>query len=308
MKRLFLFSTLCTAFLLLMFTIPILLPSASAQIGAQYVGADTCKQCHEDRYNSFLKSVHGKKYVPGSPATGDACEACHGPGSIHVEKGGGRGQAIFAFSKKDDPREKAGKCLACHRDAKMVTFWDMGKHKAQGISCDDCHSSHTPLRKNLRAMEPGLCYGCHKPIRAQAMRQSHHPINEGKTKCTACHQPHGGFGPKMVKADATNELCYQCHTEKRGPFMFEHPPVEENCLNCHTPHGSNHTGLLVRKAPQLCQSCHDWTQHPGTPYTQNRTFQGGAPSNRMFGRACLSCHSTIHGSNGPSNRGLRFLR
>ena len=26
--------------------------------------------------------------------------------------------------------------------------------------------------------------------------------------------------------------------EKRGPFLWEHAPVVENCTNCHTPHGS----------------------------------------------------------------------
>jgi hypothetical protein len=28
----------------------------------------------------------------------------------------------------------------------------------------------------------------------------------------------------------------------------------------------------------------------------------------MFARACLNCHSQIHGSNGPGTQGLHFLR
>jgi hypothetical protein len=28
----------------------------------------------------------------------------------------------------------------------------------------------------------------------------------------------------------------------------------------------------------------------------------------MFARACLNCHSNIHGSNGPSARGSHWLR
>jgi hypothetical protein len=28
----------------------------------------------------------------------------------------------------------------------------------------------------------------------------------------------------------------------------------------------------------------------------------------MVGRSCLNCHSQIHGSNGPSSRGLHFVR
>ena len=70
----------------------------------------------------------------------------------------------------------------------------------------------------------------------------------------------------MIKADWVNELCLQCHTEKRGPFLWEHAPVRENCLNCHNPHGSNHDKLLVAKQPYLCQRCHLNTRHPGSLY------------------------------------------
>jgi hypothetical protein len=41
----------------------------------------------------------------------------------------------------------------------------------------------------------------------------------------------------MVKAESIKELCTTCHADKRGPWLFEHPPVEENCLTCHNPHG-----------------------------------------------------------------------
>ena len=124
-------------------------------------------------------------------------------------------------------------------------------------------------------------------------------------KCTQCHDQHGSSGPKMLKADTVNELCFKCHAEKRGPFLWEHPPVAENCLTCHVPHGSNHGKLLSSKPPLLCQSCHDATRHPGTIYTKFETFPGSATSgkNRIIARGCLNCHTNIHGSNGPSVEG-----
>jgi DmsE family decaheme c-type cytochrome len=282
-----------------------------------YVGSETCKGCHEDYYNSYAKSIHAKKAIPGSPVNTGECESCHGPGAEHAEKGGGKGVAIFAFGKKVDAREKASKCLACHGETKDLAFWDMSKHKSADISCDNCHSIHSVAvkEKNLKAMEPALCFGCHLNIKVLSNKQSRHPVNEKlvsnqKLTCSSCHNPHGSFGTKMVRADSPNELCYQCHSEKRGPYMWQHPPVEENCLNCHTPHGSNHAKLLTSKVPQLCQSCHDASRHPGTIYTGFETFQGTATSgkNRMFARACLNCHSNIHGSNGPSVRGRVFVR
>jgi DmsE family decaheme c-type cytochrome len=112
----------------------------------------------------------------------------------------------------------------------------------------------------------------------------------------------------MIKANTVNELCYKCHADKRGPFMWPHPPVEENCLSCHTAHGSNISKLLVSRVPLLCQACHNDAGHPGTIYTSFETFQGRNPSNKMFARACLNCHSTIHGSNAPSTRGRTHVR
>jgi doubled CXXCH domain/doubled CXXCH domain len=275
-----------------------------------YIGSETCKACHSDRYKSYLKSNHAKKVIPGSPANKNACETCHGPGAAHAQKGGGKGTGMFAFSRNADSNERSSRCLSCHQDSRAVSFWNMSRHKVNGVSCDNCHTIHSGAKMNLKAQSPMLCNTCHKDIRAQQNKQSHHPLKEGLMKCTQCHDQHGGFGPKMIKADNVNELCYKCHAEKRGPFMWEHPPVEENCLTCHTPHGSNHSKLLTSRPPLLCQSCHDATQHPGTIYTKFETFQGSAASgkNRMFARACLNCHTNIHGSMGPSTRGERHVR
>jgi DmsE family decaheme c-type cytochrome len=273
---------------------------------AGYVGTETCKGCHENYYNGFVKSVHGKKSVPGNPANREGCESCHGPGAQHVEKGGGIGVAIFAFSKKESSSSRSEKCLACHEDMKGVENWDMSMHKTAGISCDMCHSPHmAKVEKDLLAdREPYLCFNCHKNIRAQVNKQSHHPIQEQfvarqAVKCSSCHNPMGTSNIKaMIRADSVNELCYKCHAEKRGPYAFEHPPVPEDCLHCHEIHGSNHNKLLVRKVPFLCQSCHDGGRHPGTPYTNLSSFSGSATSgkNRFFARGCLNCHGNIHGS------------
>jgi DmsE family decaheme c-type cytochrome len=295
-----------------------------------YVGSETCKGCHEAKYNEFAKSIHGKKAIPGSPMNKEGCESCHGPGAEHAEKGGGKGVAIFSFGKKVDVKEKSAKCLSCHEASKTLAFWNMNKHNRAGNACDDCHSIHKGVGKQmLVAREPDLCFNCHQGIRAQTNKQSHHPVNEKfvshqKLTCSNCHDTMGSFvtepvssfstrigtgTDKMLRADSLNELCYKCHTEKRGPFMWEHPPVEENCLICHEAHGSNHSKLLSQKVPLICQNCHI-TGHPSSPYTQLHGFTGPATSgkNRFFGRSCLNCHTNIHGSNGLGGRGRAFTR
>lgn len=278
---------------------------------AGFMGAEACKGCHEDYFNSYSKSIHGKGSFSNSPSNKNACESCHGSGEAHVSKGGGKDAGIVAFGKKTEPKTKSAQCLSCHEESKTLSSWNMSKHKTAGVSCDNCHVTHSKAEKNLKAREPELCFDCHRDIRSQTSRQSHHPIKEGKVSCSDCHDPHGDFGPKMIKTDTVNELCYKCHAEKRGPYMFEHPPVEENCMTCHTAHGSNHSKLLTKKMPQLCQSCHDWTQHPGTVYASQFGFEGSGSAssrNKLVTRSCLNCHTNIHGGNAVGRRGPKFTR
>ncbi len=299
---------------------------------SEYAGSEACKDCHEAYYNKFLKSVHGKKAVPGNPANRDGCESCHGPGAQHVEKGGGKGVAIFAFGKRMSAEERSAKCMACHEESKALAFWKMNRHMFMGNSCNSCHSIHQGVEKLLLAPEPDLCFSCHRNIRAQISKQSHHPMNEAfvgrqALKCSSCHNTMSAFGvdpvmsytssskssgtDKMLRADSVNELCFKCHAEKRGPFMWEHIPVMENCLICHAAHGSNHSKLLVQKVPLLCQDCHGIQgSHPTRPYTNLQSFSGSATAgkNRFFARSCLNCHTNIHGSNGPRERGEVFTR
>jgi DmsE family decaheme c-type cytochrome len=159
-----------------------------------------------------------------------------------------------------------------------------------------------------------LCFRCHRDVRNQVNKQSHHPIMEGKVSCVDCHNPHGTFNRRMLRADSVNELCYKCHPEKRGPFMNEHPPVEESCLTCHTPHGSNNNKLQVAQITVLCERCHLDGGHQNGPFTTFQSFNPPItgsnifPSPRVVGRMCTNCHTNIHGSNYPGVLGQTFIR
>ena len=269
------------------------------QPAATYVDNELCAGCHEEVAKALTGTPHGQKIFAAHSDKG--CQTCHGPGSVHVETNEPKDIRSFKNLK---PSEAADTCLGCHEKGKQA-LWKGSTHQQRNLSCVSCHSIHAPKSEKWQlktAKQEDTCASCHLQIKAQLQRTSHHPIREGLIKCGDCHNPHGTSTPKLIQANSTNEQCYTCHMEKRGPFLWEHPPVRENCLNCHTPHGSNHPKLLVSKRPYLCQNCHLDTRHPGTLYDATNVLT----SNREFARSCSNCHLTVHGSNHPS--GWTFLR
>jgi len=102
--------------------------------------------------------------------------------------------------------------------------------------------------------------------------------------------------------DTVVDTCYTCHMEKRGPFLFNHQPVTDDCTICHNPHGSTVANLLKTRAPFLCQQCHEPTSHRGNiPGLLTGTGNGAGTRGVTQARACLNCHTSIHGSNNPTN-------
>lgn len=301
----------------------------AADVGAAPPGAEVCKGCHEAYVVGYEQTKHGAKSNPRAPAAGAECASCHGDGTEHVKAGGGRGVGGITnpSSKSLSADQKSGICMNCHGGDKHLAFWDSGRHRKNEVACENCHTIHnvsqdqksyaqlkkgdpvpTPMRTTTRQLEFEICTTCHKQVRAQIGKPSHHPIIEGKLNCSDCHNPHGALSHAMVKNESVNDLCYTCHADKRGPWMWEHPPVEENCLNCHNSHGSIHKRLLNEKIPNLCQDCHDWSRHPGTAYAGNLGFPPGTGNTRFLARACVNCHQQIHGTNAPASKGQKFLR
>lgn len=275
-------------------------PAAHAMEGG-YVGSEQCATCHEDVMAGWDKTVHSKQGF--SMRSNQGCETCHGPGAAHVEAGGDK--SLIKSFKTMKPSEASETCLQCHEKEKQ-TMWQGSVHANRDLTCSTCHSVHNPKSEKAQLKTAKIeqtCESCHLQIKAQIQKTSHHPVREGLMTCADCHNPHGTSTPKMLTAHSVNEQCYTCHTEKRGPFLWEHPPVKENCLTCHNPHGSNHPKLMVAKRPFICQSCHLDTRHPGTLYDGSGS---ALASNRDFSRSCSNCHLTIHGSNHPS--GWTFTR
>ena len=283
---------------------PAAAPAKTAVPGGGSESVGLCNDCHDVQAKSFTGNPHVRSVPKGAPndptKTNKICENCHGDGTKHMEAGGDK-SLIRALSG----RAGAEFCTTCHQESGSHASFRTGMHaNSATVNCLTCHSIHQsdPRGAHLNVkptME--LCASCH-PSTAATLRQkpfTHRPVN-GVMDCSSCHDPHGRPGKESLRLTRAGEPpCVNCHSEKRGPFVFEHPTglsaiSAQDCLRCHEQHGSSNPKMLKRaNVYQLCLECHSRIQ-TDTLGSQPPAFHNiSLPRYRN----CTSCHVAIHGSN-----------
>jgi DmsE family decaheme c-type cytochrome len=285
---------------------------------ANYVGTDNCLAAchfHDDERNYLEASTHGLQISKKSGMPLVNCETCHGPGSLaiegltpeQVEKDAAQGKQTECkyetlIQITDLPAQaQTLVCLKCH--TANATFnlhtWNVGSHNINDVSCNDCHDIHAG--PDIR-VEPDkvadTCTKCHMDVKAEFSLPSRHPVSENRVFCSDCHEPHGSVNDKQLKGTTEKDTCTQCHTEKEGPFVYEHADLTEDCMSCHSPHGSVNNNLLNIRVPFLCLQCHAGHRTSSTVSIESKG---------TFYTRCTDCHSQIHGSDTPSVSNGTFI-
>jgi DmsE family decaheme c-type cytochrome len=259
--------------------------AASATAEAEYAGTETCAVCHEDSHGTFQRSIHASLKEGDWELTG--CEACHGPGAQHAESGGELHMQFDSRNVEMTAKDRTEVCLGCHSDAGTFLFRN-SEHMKGAVDCTSCHSPHAAAGRDRLLVEAGqeACLSCHEEIRGEATLYARHRVSEGMVKCADCHEQHAPSArTHLAGFDQAN--CTKCHTDKEGPFVFEHGASRvEGCTGCHDVHGSTNRHMLAyQNQADLCFSCH----------TVVPSFHAGG----RFGSDtnCTNCHTQIHGSN-----------
>ena len=281
-----------------------------------YVGSESCKACHEEAFNSYAQTKHAKlNELEDWRDKAQGCESCHGPGREHVEAGGDIAK-IISFKDKSQ-KQISESCLTCHQSNVEHANFRRGDHWRNNVGCTDCHTAHGPSKEPLqissaafptrdtdikpgtatqamlKVSEPNLCISCHTSTKADFSKPFRHKVMEGQMNCSDCHSPHGGFGLKNARLAVGGDVaCIKCHTEKQGPFVYEHLPITtEGCATCHSSHGSTNPKMMKRnQVRQLCLECHSSIFNSLTP-----NLPGFHNLNTRFSD-CTTCHVKIHGS------------
>jgi predicted CXXCH cytochrome family protein len=180
--------------------------------GSTYVGNARCASCHTDRGKGFAHTAHAKLVVrdPAQAELKIGCEACHGPGSKHVDAGGG-------YRLITNPRKDPTGCFQCHSDvqAKMNLYSHHPVREGR-MSCVDCHDPHgddiLQAKASPVARINDKCGQCHRD-KVEPKLFEHLALREG---CTVCHDVHGSINDKMLLS-RNQTLCLRCHAQ--------HPPT-----------------------------------------------------------------------------------
>lgn len=211
-----------------------------------------CGNCHTTGY-SLAGSQDNKPGIVGTwEEKSIGCEACHGPGSVHVAKGGGKGVGIL----KND---SAAMCGACHTrgadDTKIMSKDGFIEHHEQypemlnsphkALNCVSCHDPHkgTSVGQTNPTQGAGITAECVKCHARQNTDFTGSTMQKAGVKCIDCHMPAAGKSATgdaarfkgdvkshifKINADVTAKFF-----DDTGKFANGYVTLDWACLNCH---------------------------------------------------------------------------
>lgn len=150
-----------------------------------------CNICHSELDASTVPHTSRGKFAHGLKAEGPAvCTTCHEPKLFE-------GKLVHA-------PVAAGLCTACHNPHSSDNAGLAPKAPAE--QCLDCHADV----KKRPHMIVGFSGGGHPLGDAKAVAAD--PLRGGKPfYCAACHEPHKGERPRLMRFDKGMASCQKCH-------------------------------------------------------------------------------------------------
>ena len=243
-----------------------------------------CADCHSTNLKRNFDSKTNQYHTTFSEID-VSCEACHGPGSLHVELA--RSNSLFwdrrygyglAKLKGEDAEPQLQSCAPCHsRRGLLDTDFQAGdqycNHFQLELLQEDTYFADGQIKDEV------YVYGSfvqskmyHKGIR-----------------CTDCHDPHS-----LKLKHPGNETCTSCHQHAAGkydvPSHHHHVPGTEGakCVNCHMPERTymavdprrDHSLRVPRpdlsvsiRTPNACSGCHVKDQLQSLPESKRTSLK-----------------------------------
>jgi tetratricopeptide (TPR) repeat protein len=228
-----------------------------------------CVECHSTGVERNY-DVASDTYHTTYSEIDTSCEACHGPGSVHVELAGAK--SLFwdrrlgygLANLKKDAQSEIETCAPCHSRRRVI------------------YPGYEPGEKYLDYYVPELLAGDHYHVDGQIKEEDYvygsfiqSLMYHKDVRCTDCHDPH----TTKLKLEG-NHLCGQCHEPGKydGPLHHRHPvgTPGAQCVNCHMPE-TTYMVVDPRRDHSLRVPRPDLTVELGTPNACNGCHKDKTP-------------------------------
>lgn len=245
-----------------------------------------CAECHSTSLRKNFDPVTETYHTKWSEID-VSCEACHGPGSKHIEwaeqvEMGGQPEAIPNLGLVIRLKDSDNATWIFHPDSSTATRTVPRRSNTLVNMCVRCHARRSTIhdeyvhgRSFLDSHWPSLLdEGLYFPD-GQIQDEVYVFASFLQTKmyqagvvCKDCHEPHSGS--VFVQGNA---LCYRCHlAEKYGRRSHHfHDPAQEgaSCFECHMP---ERTYMVIdpRRDHSIRNPRPDLSEKLGTPNACNR--------------------------------------
>lgn len=223
----------------------------------------TCAECHSTNLQKNY-DLQSDTYHTTFSEIDVSCEACHGPGSLHVRLANQR--SLFwdrrhgyglAKLKSPDPTAQIEACAKCH-SRRTEVHPDFRPGQPMGDFYDPSLIREGLYHADGQILDEVYVYGSFLQSRMH---------REG-VRCTDCHDPHS----LDLKFEG-NALCAQCHVPARydTPAHHHHAmgTAAAACVECHMPE-TTYMVIDPRRDHSIRVPRPDLTVSMGTPNVCNR--------------------------------------
>lgn len=198
-----------------------------------------------------------------------SCEACHGPGSLHVDiaqsKGlfwdRNHGYGLAKLKNKSNSKAQLDTCFQCHSRRRIVKPGYRPGEEFYDYFANELLLEHT-YHADGQILDEVYVHGSF--IQSKMYHKN--------IRCTDCHDPHTA----RLKHDG-NKVCTSCHQHSAGkydtPVHHHHKPDGKgaSCVECHMPEATymavderrDHSLRVPRPdlsvklgTPNACTGCH----------------------------------------------------